>query len=1136
IMAFFLTLGRLAETFRAIWAEKESRFLNILSTALYLFVAALQLIAFGFADNPSSLLGWLLGMAIFGLAGVLLLRAPTKVALGEQTDLNQPLKEQSPINPVEVLKALGLAVVSVALAYLCYRLLPTLFPTASITLRFVAALSGGVIPLLAVALIRRSGGRWLWMSWILFAAVGAVGLFAIMFSDHPAIIQARDNEAFGRLSSPLEAGDGTLKVRLLIWEGVVKLITPHEPLQFPDGSQDNLNALRPLIGYGPESMYVAYNRFYPPALAYYEARNASPDRSFNEIWDSLVNTGAVGLVVEQILFLSLFFYGLKFLGWIPNKRAAVALIGALILFGVLGAIGLGSASGVSFMGIGWPGGVMLGLMLYLIAFALFHFKISRGAYAVLAAFFIGLVDLAIFSATFNSADRALGLAVVTGGGVVLFALMYLVGRYVFTPTAGQPIETSGHIVLIAALFAVSVAHYLEIHVAGAPIASTRLYFWAYAGLLVALGLQWVSWEETEPQPVLSEEAAAHSIPIEQSETEVVPPTETEPQAAPSEEIETQLIAQEETASRSAPWEEAEPPSVHGQDRASGNRWAWLGSVVALALAGALILTTLGYEFINAAPDNQLKDVADLIGKALTVRPYAGNEVYHGALGIFLATWFLGGLLVLTGLRRRQAVSAPVVGLAAFLYYTISIVVAGLYWLLQAWQILGINIWAKEMGDRFSGSLAQRSAELVLYSDVISNLLTVFYVFVAIVIFSLAAMLMLGVRGHLPLVARKWSLAAMIPIGLVAVIGVIATNLNPVRADIVYKQAEAIRNSGQLDLAVAQFKHARELNPTEDYYHLWLGAAFLEKANTAKPAKSQLRGSPSIEEVLNLDFETTYKFNQDDTLLAAQVVLQQARALNPLNTDHSANLARLHRRWADLKALDPALRQQELETAGEHYRQATLLSPNNAQLWNEWGLLSVALSELARQGGEAGKADAYLADAKDKVTRSLKLDAQYDQTYLLSAQIAMALGNPDEALQSYEQALKWNPTNQEAWGGAVNQLLQTQNYDDAERLSLAFLKKNPNALPVLRTLARNIYYPQERLDEAIAVMQQVLWLASYEDDHWNDLYVTAVLLAQAGRLEEALPLAQQALEEAPREQKAQIEPLIEQLEKQLKGSP
>jgi tetratricopeptide (TPR) repeat protein len=116
------------------------------------------------------------------------------------------------------------------------------------------------------------------------------------------------------------------------------------------------------------------------------------------------------------------------------------------------------------------------------------------------------------------------------------------------------------------------------------------------------------------------------------------------------------------------------------------------------------------------------------------------------------------------------------------------------------------------------------------------------------------------------------------------------------------------------------------------------------------------------------------------------------------------------------------------------------------------------------------------------------------------------------------------------------LIQTQNYTDAERLSLAFLEKNPNSPQVLRTLARNIYYQQNRLGEAIAAMQQVLDLAPSDANHWDDLRVMAILLAQAGRLEEALPLAQQSLEAAPQEQKANIEPLVSQLQTQLGISP
>jgi hypothetical protein len=47
---------------------------------------------------------------------------------------------------------------------------------------------------------------------------------------------------------------------------------------------------------------------------------------------------------------------------------------------------------------------------------------------------------------------------------------------------------------------------------------------------------------------------------------------------------------------------------------------------------------------------------------------------------------------------------------------------------------------------------------------------------------------------------------------------------------------------------------------------------------------------------------------------------------------------------------------------------------------------------------------------------------------------------------------------------------------------------------------------------------------------------AILLAQAGRLQEALPLAQQALQAAPQDQKADIQSLVDQLQAQLGISP
>ena len=89
---------------------------------------------------------------------------------------------------------------------------------------------------------------------------------------------------------------------------------------------DALNVLRPLVGYGPEAMWVAFNRFYPPELAYHESRNASPDRSHNETFDSLVITGALGFVAYMALFISLFYYSLKWLGLIRSSRQRLGFL------------------------------------------------------------------------------------------------------------------------------------------------------------------------------------------------------------------------------------------------------------------------------------------------------------------------------------------------------------------------------------------------------------------------------------------------------------------------------------------------------------------------------------------------------------------------------------------------------------------------------------------------------------------------------------------------------------------------------------------------------------------------------------------------------------------------------------------
>jgi hypothetical protein len=134
------------------------------------------------------------------------------------------------------------------------------------------------------------------VGWVALAVVAGGFLLAFNLSDAPMFEQLRTVPYIGRMGRLLETESGTGLVRRLIWfgdehgGGAVGLITS--------------DPLRAIVGWGPESMFVAYNPFYPPSLANIEARGASPDRSHQAILDELVTKGFLGLLSYLFLLLS----------------------------------------------------------------------------------------------------------------------------------------------------------------------------------------------------------------------------------------------------------------------------------------------------------------------------------------------------------------------------------------------------------------------------------------------------------------------------------------------------------------------------------------------------------------------------------------------------------------------------------------------------------------------------------------------------------------------------------------------------------------------------------------------------------------------------------------------------------------
>jgi hypothetical protein len=238
--------------------------------------------------------------------------------------------------------------------------------------------------------------------------------------------QWRPTPYVGRLVQIFDVEDPNTKVRALIWEGALHLMLPHAPLWSPTAGEDTLNLLRPLIGYGPESLHPAYHWVYSPALALLEGPTALPDRAHNETLDMLVTTGLFGVAAYLVLFSALFLFGLQRLGFICTARQRRVFMALWLGTGVATALAAGISLGWHFIGIALPGGMIMGFFLY----------------------FVGFIVL----------------------------------RAQWVPPSPP------RAVLLVMVIAALLGHFIEVQF-GIAVTATRTYFWFFVAMLVVVGVQ-----------------------------------------------------------------------------------------------------------------------------------------------------------------------------------------------------------------------------------------------------------------------------------------------------------------------------------------------------------------------------------------------------------------------------------------------------------------------------------------------------------------------------------------------------------------------------------------------------------------------------------------------------------------------
>jgi tetratricopeptide (TPR) repeat protein len=378
---------------------------------------------------------------------------------------------------------------------------------------------------------------------------------------------------------------------------------------------------------------------------------------------------------------------------------------------------------------------------------------------------------------------------------------------------------------------------------------------------------------------------------------------------------------------------------------------------------------------------------------------------------------------------------------------------------------------------------------------VAGTLTLYYGFILFTMVAGGLGLVLGTQGNLKPIGQLSLIALLVLILLAGAVAVV-TNLHPIRADIIYKQADPWERQGQWPVAIQHYRRAIDLAPREDFYYLYLGRAYLEYAKTLE--------DPAVQRTVLGETEET---------------LIEAREINPLNTDHSANLARMYRTWAQL-ATDAETRLEMTQRASENYAVATRLSPQNAILWNEWGLLYLAAGQFE--------------EAQKKIAHSLELDPGFDQTWTIQADLYANQNMIADALEAYGRALEIDPRQTDVWLRVGDIHRQQKDFEEAAEAYEQALQLRPNDVQVWRVLG-SVYAQIGQPERGIQALDRALELAPEDQDAWDTHRMLAILYSQVGEQDQAIDHAERALQDAPEKQQAGLEELLAQLQSGAEGA-
>lgn len=172
------------------------------------------------------------------------------------------------------------------------------------------ALLGGLLVFGFLLGVRRRS-RALWIGTVTAATMAI--LFLVVLNLHVTGLQPFQELPYvSRLATLSETRSGSVAARLTIWRVTLQMI-----------------AARPFLGYGPDTFGLAFGRYYPPELVYYQGRETLVDRAHNCLLDLGVVVGLPGLAAYLVVIACFYSLALRAL-WRSQKLSEQVNVVAIL--------------------------------------------------------------------------------------------------------------------------------------------------------------------------------------------------------------------------------------------------------------------------------------------------------------------------------------------------------------------------------------------------------------------------------------------------------------------------------------------------------------------------------------------------------------------------------------------------------------------------------------------------------------------------------------------------------------------------------------------------------------------------------------------------------------------------------------